>query len=194
MRLSPLNTTTFTPEQRELSDRITSRRGATRGPFLVWLRSPEMCDRVEALASYARFDSRLPAHLRELSLLMAARHFDAQYSWNAHVGKAESLGVPAEALKAIAQKREPQFPDRRDATFYRFSNELLRDHLVSDETFAEALAEFGEATLVDIVGSLGYFTTLAMCLNAFQMDLQDVEPPFPDVHGYAKVGVASVTP
>jgi hypothetical protein len=28
---------------------------------------------------------------------------------------------------------------------------------------------------------------LAMLLNACQVDLQPVEPPFPDVRGYAKV-------
>jgi hypothetical protein len=28
---------------------------------------------------------------------------------------------------------------------------------------------------------------LAMLLNAFQVDLQDVEPPYPDVRGFARV-------
>src|SRR6266487_1074669 len=73
--------------QHEISDRITARRGGTRGPFLVWLRSPELCEKVEALGGYCRFESALDPRIRELSLLIAARHFDAQYSWNAHVGK-----------------------------------------------------------------------------------------------------------
>jgi 4-carboxymuconolactone decarboxylase len=58
---------------------------------------------------------------------------------------------------------------------------------VSDETFAAALAEFGEAGLVDLIGCLGNFSMLAMLLNAFQVDLQDVPPPYPDVRGFAKV-------
>jgi len=45
--------------QQEISDRITSRRGGTRGPFLVWLRSPELCEKVEALGAYCRFESAL---------------------------------------------------------------------------------------------------------------------------------------
>jgi 4-carboxymuconolactone decarboxylase len=40
---------------------------------------------------------------------------------------------------------------------------------------------------VDLIGSLGNFSMLAMLLNACQVDLQAVEPPFPDVRGYAKV-------
>jgi len=31
---------------------------------------------------------------------------------------------------------------------------------------------------------------LAMLLNTFQVDLQAVEPPFPDVRGYAKTAAS----
>jgi 4-carboxymuconolactone decarboxylase len=70
---------------------------------------------------------------------------------------------------------------------WQFSAEIMRDHFVSDETFAAALGEFGEAGLVDLIGSLGNYSMLAMLLNACQVDLQPVEPPFPDVRGYARV-------
>ncbi len=185
MRLPAL--TELSPRQQEISDRISSRRGGTRGPFLVWLRSPELCEKVEALGAYCRFESSLHLRLRELSLLIAARAFDAQYSWNAHVGKAIDLGVSAESLQALAAGAEPSFAGRDEQVLYQFSTEILRDHFVSDETFALALAEFGERGLVDIIGSLGNFSMLAMLLNTFQVDLQAVEPPFPDVRGYAKV-------
>ncbi|WP_300609051.1 carboxymuconolactone decarboxylase family protein [Trebonia sp.] len=187
MRLPAL--TELSPRQQEISDRIASRRGGTRGPFLVWLRSPELCEKVEALGAYCRFESALHPRLRELSLLIAARHFDAQYSWNAHVGKAVDLGVSAESLQALAAGAEPSFPSGDEQALYQLSTEVLRDHFVSDQTFALALAEFGERGLVDVIGCLGNFSMLAMLLNTFQVDLQAVEAPFPDVRGYAKVPV-----
>ncbi|MGH3251182.1 MAG: hypothetical protein ACRDOI_33920, partial [Trebonia sp.] len=82
MRLPAL--TELTPRQQEVSDDIAAKRGATRGPFLIWLRSPELAARVDALGAYCRFESGINERLRELSLLIAARHFDAQYSGNAH--------------------------------------------------------------------------------------------------------------
>ena len=185
MRLPKL--TDLSPRQQEISDRITSRRGGTRGPFLVWLRSPELCEKVEALGAYCRFESSLDPRLRELSLLIAARHWDAQYSWNAHVGKAADLGVSRESLTALAEHREPHFTSKDEDIVYRFSSEILGDHFVSDATFAEALTELGEQGVVDLIGSLGNFSMLAMLLNACQVDLQAVEPPFPDVRGYAKI-------
>ncbi len=185
MRLPKL--TDLSPRQQEISDRITSRRGGTRGPFLVWLRSPELCEKVEALGAYCRFESSLDPRLRELSLLIAARHWDAQYSWNAHVGKAAELGVSPDGLTALAEHREPHFTSKDEDIVYRFSSEILGDHFVSDATFAEALGELGEQGVVDLIGSLGNFSMLAMLLNACQVDLQAVQPPFPDVRGYARV-------
>jgi 4-carboxymuconolactone decarboxylase len=174
--------------QARISDRITSRRGGTRGPFLVWLRSPGLCERVEALGAYCRFESELPERLRELSLLLAARFWDAQYSWNAHVDRAIQHGIEPETLAAIAEKRPARFTRHEDQVFYEFCTQILRDHFVSDQVFAEALEIFGEAGLVDTIGCLGNFSMLGMCLNTFQVDLQpDRKPPFPDVQGYARV-------
>jgi 4-carboxymuconolactone decarboxylase len=185
MRLPAL--TAMSPRQQEISDRISSRRGGTRGPFLVWLRSPELAEKVEALGAYCRFESSLDLRLRELSLLIAARHFDAQYSWNAHIGKAADAGVSRESLQALAENKEPGFTRRDEDIVYQFSTQILGEHFVSDETFAAALEEFGEQGVVDLIGSLGNFSMLAMLLNTFQVDLQAVEPPFPDVRGYARV-------
>ena len=185
--------TTWSPRQQEISDRITARRGGTRGPFLVWLRSPELCEKVEALGAYCRFESALDPRLRELSLLIAARCFDAPYSWNAHVNKAADLGVPRESLGALAAGREPEFSQHDEQVVYDFATQILRDHFVTDEAFAAALDTLGEQGVVDLIGSLGNFSMLAMLLNACQVDLQDVPPPFPDVRGYARVPSEQVT-
>ena len=189
MRLAPLEN--LSSRQAEISERIASRRGATRGPFLVWLRSPELCERVEALGAFCRFESALPIRLRELSLLIAARHFDAQYSWNAHIEKAVDAGVARESLERLARREDPEFAASDERVLYRFATEVLDDHFVSDETFAAGLATLGEQGLVDLVGSLGNFSMLAMLLNTFQVDLQPGRPaPFPDVRGFARVGRA----
>jgi 4-carboxymuconolactone decarboxylase len=188
VRLPVIAPEQMTERQQEIASRIAGRRGAVRGPFRVWLNSPELCEKVEALGAFCRFESSLPPRLRELALLVAARHTDAQYSWNAHVDKAVEAGVPAAAVRAIAERREPTFDREEDAAFYRFATEILTDHFVSDDTFADALAHFGARGLVDAIGALGNFTMLGMCLNAFQVDLQpDRTPPFPDVRGYARV-------
>ena len=186
MRLPAL--TELSARQQEISDRIASRRGGTRGPFLVWLRSPELCEKVEALGAYCRFESSLEPRVRELSLLLAARHFDAQYSWNAHHKKAIEAGVSAESLKELASNEVPHFAHPDEQLLYTLATQILRDHFVGQATFDAALAEWGEAGLVDVIGCLGNFAMLAMLLNTFQVDLKPGDqPPFPDVRDFAKV-------
>lgn len=193
MRLARLEPEAMSVRQREVAERIAGRRGAVRGPYQVWLNSPETCDRVEALGAFLRFESSLPLRLRELSLLMAARNWDAQYSWNAHVDKAVAEGIPRAAVEAIAQHETPSFDREEDGVFYDFCHELLEEHFVSDETFAQALDRFGPDGLVDAVASLGNYTMLAMCLNAFQVDLQaDREAPYPDVRGHGRISPPQV--
>ncbi len=191
VRLKRIDPAHWTDRQREVGARIAERRGAVRGPYQAWIHSPEACERIEALGAYVRFDSSLPLRLRELSLLMAARHWDAAYSWNAHVDKAVDAGIPRSAVDAIARREDPAFDNAEDDAFYSFCSELLNEHFVSDETFARALEHFGSAGLVDTIASLGNYSMLGMCLNAFQVDLQpDRDPPFPDLSGYSRVGTA----
>ncbi len=188
MRLDEIDPATLTDRQRELADRIVARRGAVRGPYKVCLRSPEACERVEALGGFVRFESSLPEHLRLLTLLVACRAFDAQYSWNAHVSQAADAGIPRSAIDALSRREVPSFADAADQAFWEFCDTLLREHFVSDELFARTRAHFTDEQLVDTIASLGNYAMLSLCLNAFEVDLQPgVESPFPDVRGYAKV-------
>ncbi len=136
---------------------------------------------------------RLPAltamspRQQEISDRITSRHGDAQYSWNAHVGKAAGAGVSRESLQALAEHKDPGFTRRDEQAVYQLSTEILGEHFVSDATFTLALDELGEQGVVDLIGSLGNFSMLAMLLNTFQVDLQAVDPPFPDVRGFARV-------
>lgn len=189
MRLDVIPHDQMTERQRELADRIIAKRGKIGGPFKVWLHSPELCDRVEALGAFVRFDCSMPERIREYALLIASRKFDAQFSWNSHVDKAVAVGVPSEAVDALARRERPDFGDDVELqAFHDFADELLETHFVSDETFAHLRTVFTDQQLVDAIGLLGNFTLLSMCLNTFQVDLQaDRVPPFPDVRGYMKV-------
>lgn len=188
MRIEKIDPQHMTGQQKDVYERIAGERGRVGAPYQVWLQSPELCDRVEALGSYLRWGSSLPTRLRELSLLLAARQFDAQYSWNAHVDAAIAEGIPDAAIAAIARRETPEFDRDEDAVFYRFCSELLTEHFVSQETFDAARGYFGVQGLVDTVGSLGNFSMLAMLLNAFEVDLQAGRtPPYPDIRGYERV-------
>ena len=171
MRLPKLSYEQLTPRQKEVHDKHTARRERLGGPYNVWLHSPEMFEKASAISNYIRFDCALPEKLREFGILVTARYWDAQYSWNAHVDKALALGVPKDVIDDLAAGKKPNFKADDERIYYNFAMEALENHFVSDETFNEARALFGEKALVDLIGSVGYFSMLQICLNSAEVDL-----------------------
>jgi 4-carboxymuconolactone decarboxylase len=188
LRLPKLSPEKFTPRQQEVAGKHNARRDRLGGPYHVWIHSPELFEKVSAISNYMRFDCGLPVKLREFGILVTARYWDAQYSWNAHVDKALAAGIPEDVVNDLAAGKKPNFKADDERVYYEFAMEVLENHFVSQKTFDEAKRVFGATALVDVIGSVGYFSMLQICLNSAEVDLQkDREPPFKDVRGYAKV-------
>ena len=188
MRLPTLKYEELTPRQKESWDRHSERRETVRGPYYVWLHSPELMDKVSPLSNYFRFDCGLPVKLREFGILVTARFWGAQYSWNAHVEKARKAGIPDDVISDLAAGRTPEFKADDERVFYNFAMEALEKHFVSQKTFAEARTIFGERALVDLIGAVGYFSMLQIVLNSTEVDLEPgTKSPFADIPGYPKL-------
>ena len=125
MRLPKLSYEKLTPRQKEVYDRHVARRDRVAGPYNVWIHSPELFEKVSAVSNYMRFDCALPVKLREFGILVTARYWDAQYSWNAHVDQTIAAGISPQAVAAIAEKRKPLFEAEDERVFYQFSMEML---------------------------------------------------------------------
>ena len=50
---------------------------------------------------------------------------------------------------------------------HAFASELLTQGRVGDDTFALAVARFGYQTVVELVGVAGFYSMVALTLNAF---------------------------
>lgn len=189
MRLPTLEYDKLTPREKETWDRHAVRRETVRGPYHVWMHSPDLMDKVSPLSNYFRFDCSLPVKLREFGILVTARYWDSQYAWNAHVDKARAAGIPDTVIRDLAAKRTPRFEAEDERVMYAFAMEVLEHHFVSDETFAQARALFGQQGVVDLIGAVGYFSMLQICLNSAEVDLEPgARSPYEDLPGYRKIG------
>jgi len=66
-----------------------------------------------------------------------------------------------------------------DDLIYQFAIELNQQRSVSDATYAKALAAFGALVLVELTALIGYYTMVAMTLNAHEIPLAEgVQPAF----------------
>lgn len=176
-RIRNLTLEEMSGQQRALYERIAAKRGAVRGPFNAWLYSPELCDRVEALGRFVRYEASFPMIVREIVVLVIARHFKAQYVWQAHAKIAVKEGVPLGVVDAIGTNRLPPLTEPEGKAGYRYARELLENHEVSDETFEAARKAFGEKGVVELTAFIGNFAMVAMAVNAFKVDLPEGAGP-----------------
>jgi len=178
-RLTELKRETMTAAQRKVADEIAAGpRGAVVGPFLALLRSPELCDRVQKLGAYLRFETSLPARLRELAILITARHWNANFEWTAHAPLAEKAGIDPGIIIAIRERRRPDFIDGSETAVYNFVRELLDKRNVPDNVYRAVLIRIGEQGCVDLVALVGYYTMIALTLNTFQIPSPEGKSPF----------------
>ncbi|MGH3587089.1 MAG: carboxymuconolactone decarboxylase family protein [Pseudonocardia sp.] len=170
------------PPERELSaaqraaeERISvGPRGGIFGPFVPLLRSPEMMTRLQLVGEYIRFESLLDDDLVELVILMVARHWDQQFEWGHHHPIALEKGLSPETVECVANRRRPASGRDEVGVVWDLVDELQRTRQVSDQVYAAAVEALGEEGVVEVVGTTGYYTTLAMVMNTART------PPPPD--------------
>lgn len=184
-RFKPLTWDQLTPEQKTMVEHLLSgERGGMNGPFNVLLRSPEMGDAAQKLGAQLRFHSEIPPKLRELAIIMTARYWRSQYEWYAHHRLALQAGVTPAIADAIQAGKRPAALQPDEEIVYNFCNELLNSKRVSDVTFKAAIDKFGERTVVDLTGLVGYYNFVSMILNVDRYPLPDgVSPELPEPKG-----------
>ena len=173
-RLRPLAHDEMTEEQRRVADAVlTGPRGGRHGPFPVLLRRPKLAECARRLSDCIRYDNVLPPPLRELAIIIVARHWDAHYAWFAHSSIALDEGLDPAIVDAIAQGEEPDGLGIDEKIVYDFSRELLNNKDVGDATFETALARFGEAGVVDLTATIGFYCFVAVTLNMVREEVPD---------------------
>ena len=164
--MPPIPAEQMTPEQRAAVAEITSGpRGALIGPFIPSLRSPEFMRRLQRLGEYLRYDNAIGHRLTEFTILLTAAAWRQDFEWYVHAPLARLTGLSEETMTAIAERRRPAAMSAEEAIVYDVFDELHRQKTVTDATYTRALEAFGEQAVVDLIGAIGYYSTLAMIMN-----------------------------
>ena len=176
MARTPTVTRDQVPEQyRDAFDHeLANSRGAMEnGPGSVMINSPEMRKRANHLVFYFREESELPQKIQEMAMILTARDKDCQYIWYAHAARAREQGISDEFVDALRDKKPlPKLP-HDEQIVVDYATELFTTNRVSAGTFQAALDHFGAQLLTELTTMMGYYSLLALNVNAFEVDRPD---------------------
>ena len=183
-------------DQRRVYDKIVSgRRGKIQGPLRAALHNAELADRWQALGELLRYNTTLTPRQSELAILVTGRACRSPFEWYAHRLEAEKVGIEAQVIEAILAEDMPAGLSADDAVIVKTASELNRFNSISDATYADALARLGERRLVELTALVGYYTMVAMTLNAHEIPLPEgVTPAFPLPQAGMKAQMKTQTP
>jgi 4-carboxymuconolactone decarboxylase len=142
--------------------------GRLIGPFNAMLRNPGIA---EAVLEWAQAITRsdIPADVREVVILTVAAQWRAEYALYAHTAGARQAGVPETAIAALRHGDTPCGLRAEADVAHRLATALVRDHQVSEDLYADAVAAFGTNGLVALVNLIGQYLNTSALLACFQV-------------------------
>ncbi len=156
-------------EHHAVFDAVVKSRGAVQGPFTMLMHCPPLAEHLVHLGGYVRFEGKLDHRVRVLAAMTVAREFDAVYVWGAQTGSARRQNVPEATITAIREKHSRGMP-AEDAQIVDFTRDLIHKHRVDAATMKTLQQRFGDYQLVELTGTIGYYSLLAMTANACELE------------------------
>lgn len=176
-RLPPLSRDQLDAEGQEAYDYIVGDGPQpTTGPGAVSLYSPPLAKIWHDLNQYLRNDSVVERRYFELASILGAWEIGQQYEWSAHEPAALRYGISQAAVDAVKYDREPVGATREETVIIRLARQILRDHHVDSELYAEAVELFGERGLVELVTIMGDYIMVGMVLTTIDQHLPPDRP------------------
>jgi 4-carboxymuconolactone decarboxylase len=191
-RIPLLDCKDMSPEQRALHDEIVSGpRGRLVGPLRAAIHSPEMATLWSRLGEFLRYRTSLPMRIKELAIIATARRWNSQVEWEIHARAALEAGLAADIVQAILTGAPVPFSDPDERDVYEYCCELQTTGTVSARLHRAITQRWGVPGVVELTAVIGYYTMVAMTLNAHDMPLPDGgEAPLPPQDGLFSLGVA----
>jgi 4-carboxymuconolactone decarboxylase len=177
-RLGPVPPENYTAEQKSVVAEIASGpRKEMFSPLLPMLRSPELAYTTERFGEYVYYKSQLEKRIYELAVLLLARQTTQQFEWRVHYDLAIKSGIARETVDAIGAGKRPPHLAADEAVAYDFIVQLYTKAAISDAAYARFVEKFGERGVVDLVGLLGYYNTIALMMNVDRTPLNPGTAP-----------------
>jgi 4-carboxymuconolactone decarboxylase len=160
----------LTPEQRAGYDLLMRERGMVPGPSKIWLQNPDVIELTAPLGIYFQLShSSLSDAEREIAVNVINAKWMASYATYEHQQIGQHAGLAPEQVTAIVSGVPATFEDRRQQVVHDLSTTLVAPRPVSTELYKRAVSLLGDRGVTDVTVLIGYFTMVALTLNAYDV-------------------------
>jgi 4-carboxymuconolactone decarboxylase len=167
----------LSPTQRAVYEEVVrGPRGRLVGPLRAAILSPDLAGRWSRLGEFLRYGTSIPPRQSELVILVTGRRWTSHVEWAIHSRIALEKGVPAAVVEAIRRGAPPAFDDPDDAAVYEFARQLQQAGRVDLAAYRAVGDRWGDVGLVELTAIVGYYTMVAMTLNAHEIPATEEEP------------------
>jgi alkylhydroperoxidase family enzyme len=121
-------------------------------------------------------EARLAPVVRELAILRVAWRTGSGYEWRSHRRMGAEAGLSTAQLDAIADGPAAAVWSPLERALLQATDEMIDQHQVSDESWAELAEHFGPAELLELLFLVGGYLCLAVVLNSAGLEPGIAEP------------------
>jgi 4-carboxymuconolactone decarboxylase len=182
-RIAPLADDEMTEEQRAALAPMAEGGRPLLNIFRTLARAPKALTRFNEWGTYilSRRNS-LATREREIVILRVGYLCRSGYEFAQHRRIGLQQGLTEDEIARIKGGAGAGWTGA-DAALIRAADELVKDHFVSDATWAELSRHFDEKQRMDIVFTAGQYTQVSMFLNTFGVQLEGAQTVDPDLRG-----------
>jgi len=172
-----------TPEREPVlsSPRIAPFEGDGLRVSRTFRRHPRLADARGGQGGFVLRGSPLSDHDRELLILRIGWNCRSEYEWAKHVGSVGRARDHGLEPRSIAEGPGADGWSPFSATLLTLADELYRDAMVSDETWAAITAEFDTRETIAALMTVSNYRLVSMSLNAFGVQILETDEGLPDV-------------
>lgn len=173
MGLAPLPEDQWDEEVDKALSRMLPRErrnpAAAGNALSVLVHHPRLTRAFLGFNTHLLFSSTLEPRLRELVVLRVAHRRDCAYEWQHHTEMGRAAGLTDADIDAA--RRVGIAADAFDRLVLAAVDELDESSALSEETWAALGGELDDRQRMDLVFTVGCYTTLAMAFNTFGIEL-----------------------
>ena len=177
-RLAPLSDADCTAAQLDILHKARGHLSSVNVLDTI-VRHPDLLRRWLPFFVHVLHKSSIPARDREILILRTGRLCGAEYEWAQHVPFAVRAGLTDDEIHGIAEGPTAAiWSDPHDRTLLRAADQLHRDIMLDDATWATLAERYDLRQLMDAVFTVGQYRLVSAALNTLCVQLDAYLAPY----------------